>query len=364
MKKSARWLPALVAPIVVVVGLIAVPAVANASSAIPDKSPSQVLAMMARSSQAAYSGQIDQTSDLGLPQLPSALSVSAGSDSSSVSGVLELLTSSHSARIFVDGASKQRVQVLDQLAERDGIRNGSDVWTYDSKKNAAVHLTLPAKPSADDSKLGATLGSTTPADLAAEFVQKITPTTSVTVDNDASVAGRAAYELTLTPKTDTTLVSQVNLAIDAETGVPLRVTVDARGQKSAAFAVGFTSIDFSAPAANLFTFTPPKEAKVTTKALSSHTPKATCHSNNPADHPTVTGTGWATIASVPAAATGSSSSSADQSSADQSKLLDQLTTKVDGGRVLQTSLISVFLTNDGRVLAGAVPVSSLEAAAR
>ncbi len=31
---------------------------------------------------------------------------------------------------------------------------------------------------------------------------------------------------------------------------------------------------------------------------------------------------------------------------------------------MQTSLVSVYLTNDGRVLAGAVPVSALVAAAK
>ena len=42
----------------------------------------------------------------------------------------------------------------------------------------------------------------------------------------------------------------------------------------------------------------------------------------------------------------------------------RLTTAADGGRVLHTALVNVLLTDDGRVLAGAVPVSSLESAAR
>jgi outer membrane lipoprotein-sorting protein len=350
MKKSARWLPALIAPVVVAIGLIAVPTVANASSSAPDKSPAEVLALMARSTDAAYSGKITQDSNLGLPELPSSASGSAGS---SVSDALELLTSSHSARVFVDGAQKQRVQVLDQLAERDGIRNGSDVWAYDSKKNAAVHLTLPSKKAAADTKLG----STTPAELAAQFVKKITPTTSVAVNNDADVAGRAAYELTLTPKTDATLVSNVKLVVDAATGVPLRVSVDARGQKAAAFTIGFSSIDFSKPAADLFSFTPPKSASVTTRSVPTGHPSTAATTT--ADRPTVTGTGWAAIASVPGGQLGSGASTGAQS-----KLLDELTTKVDGGRALQTSLVSVLLTNDGRILAGAVPVQSLESAAK
>ena len=44
--------------------------------------------------------------------------------------------------------------------------------------------------------------------------------------------------------------------------------------------------------------------------------------------------------------------------------VQRLTTAADGGRVLHTALVNVLLTDDGRVLAGAVPVSRLESAAR
>ena len=44
------------------------------------------------------------------------------------------------------------------------------------------------------------------------------------------------------------------------------------------------------------------------------------------------------------------------------RMLAQLTTAVDGGRAIETSLVSVLLTDDGRVLAGAVPVDRLVAA--
>ncbi|WNY34947.1 hypothetical protein Q9Q99_07810 [Curtobacterium flaccumfaciens] len=77
------------------------------------------------------------------------------------------------------------------------------------------------------------------------------------------------------------------------------------------------------------------------------------------DEPTFTGTGWGTIAELP-------TGTADQSGldGDASGLLDQLTKPVDGGRAVQTSLVSVYLTDDGRVFAGAVPVASLVDAAK
>ncbi len=349
MKLSVRWLPALLAP-VLVAGAVAIPAVANAATPA-SKTPQQVLALIAHSTDAAYSGTITQTSDLGLPQLPTTGPGSTTSDGTSTSAILELLTSAHTARIFADGADKQRVQVLDQLAERDAIRNGDEVWTYDSKQKTATHLSFDRKKDAAASPAPAT-----PAQLAGEFVDAIQPTTRLAVES-GSVAGRSAYELTLTPKTTDTLVSHVTISVDAKTGLPLKVTVDARGQKSDAFSLGFSKIDFSKPDAKLFDFSAPKGTKVTTRTIGGgHATPAPKPGDAP--EPTVTGTGWSSVVELPA--------SAEKGSPDasQSALLGELTTPVAGGRALQTSLVSVLLTDDGRILAGAVPVGVLEAAAR
>jgi outer membrane lipoprotein-sorting protein len=356
MKKSV-WLPALIAP-VVVAGAVAAPALANAAAppvAGEHPTAAAVIASIAGSSDAQYSGKLAQTSDLGLPELPT------GSGGSSLEGdasdALGLLTASHTARVYVDGATKQRVQVTEQLAERDLVRDGSTVWTWDSEERAATKVTLPSRSAATPGS-----GTTTPSDVAERAVDAITPTTKVSKPVATSVAGHDAWLLTLTPKSSDTLVGTVQLAVDQQTGLPLRASVTAAGQDDPAFQVGFTSLAYGAPAARLFDFTPPSGADVTTKDLSDVDPGA--HGNGSghgvADHgATVTGSGWDTVVALPAG-------TADQTGlgTDASGLLDQLTTAVDGGRAVQTSLVSVYLTDDGRVLAGAVPVATLVAAAK
>ena len=376
MKNSVRWLPAVIAPVLIAAGAIAIPAVANAASTPPSKTAQQVLSLIAGAKDAAYSGTVEQTSDLGLPQLPSVGPGSSSTGSDATSQLLDLLTSNHTARVFVDGQKKERLQVLDSLAERDVVRNGSDIWTYDSKSKTATHVTLtPKTPGSHVSTpdhvtpgAGTTptpdAESLTPAALADKFLAAIQPSTKVSVSSTSSVAGRPVYQLELTPKTGSTLIASVTLSVDAKTGLPLKVVVDARGQKSDAFTVGFRSIDFSAPAASLFEFTPPKGATVTTPKTDKPGPAtdgADTGGNDAATKPSVTGTGWASIVELPA---GSAGSKAPDASASQSKLLDELTTSVAGGRALQTSLLSVLLTSDGRVLVGAVPISALEAAAQ
>ncbi|MFJ2977940.1 outer membrane lipoprotein carrier protein LolA [Curtobacterium sp. NPDC087082] len=355
MKKSA-WLPAVIAP-VVVAGAVAAPMIANASSdpvAGTNPSAADVIASIAGSSDAKYSGKLVQTSDLGLPELPT------GSGGSSLEGdasdALGLLTSSHTARVYVDGPDKQRVQLTQQLAEQDLVRNGSDVWTWDSKERTATHVTLPKDARTPES------GAATPSDIAKQAIDAITPSTTVSKPKDVRVAGHDAWQITLTPKSTGTLVGSVRLAVDQQTGLPLRATIEAKGQSDPAVEVGFTSLQYGAPAARLFDFTPPTGATVETKDLSD----AAAHGEGDAQHrhgrtgdePTLTGTGWSTIAELP-------KGSVDQTALgdDASGLLDQLTRSVDGGRAVQTSLVSVYLTDDGRVLAGAVPVSALVAAA-
>jgi len=372
VNKNVKWLPALIAPVLVIGAAIAVPAVANAASTPPARSAQQVLALIAGAKDAAYSGTIEQHSELGLPQLPSTEPGSSAGGTDATSQILDLLTADHTARIFVDGTSKQRFQVLDRLAERDVIRNGSDLWTYDSTTKSATHATLgkkssnPGKPitgpvpnDPDSQTPGAQTLS--PAQLADHFIRAITPSTRVAVTSTASVAGRSVYQLELTPRSSTTLVSHVVLSVDATTGLPLKVIVDARGQKADAFSVGFRSIDFSTPAASLFTFTPPKGATVTTPktpAKSGSTPpKAVDHPK-----PSLIGTGWDAIVELPVGA--STAKSGGSASDKQTQLLDELATAVPGGRALQTSLLSVLLLDDGRVLVGAVPIASLEAAAQ
>ena len=197
----------------------------------------------------------------------------------------------------------------------------------------------------------------TPAELAAALIAAVEPTTTVTATDHVEVAGRSAYQVVLTPKDDATLVASATLTVDSETGVPLKVVVAAKGQADPAVSVGFTSVDFSAPASSVFDFTPPAGAEVTEVAAPDGAHDRAHAARDAGDAPVVVGSGWSTVVgtNVPAA-TGASASD------EASSLLDQMTTAVDGGRVVETSLLSVYLGDDGRVWAGAVDAATLQAA--
>jgi outer membrane lipoprotein-sorting protein len=341
-----RWLPAVVAP-VVVAGAIAVPLVAAATPPdLPTKSAQQVLELVAKSKDVAgFTGTVQQRSDLGLPSIPS---TGAGSDTQTGSA-LDLISGDHTARVEVAGATKARIAILDPSAERDVIRDGRSVWLWDSNANSATHVVA-----AGSAKAPSTQGSiATPAEAAQELLSEVGGSTSVTVDTAQQIADRDAYTLVLTPRTAATTIGSVRIAVDAQTGLPLDVQVLARGATSPAFETGFTSISFTTPAASRFEFTPPSDAKVRTRTVTAGERPAPHGTSGP--KPTVSGTGWASVVTVPSA-----SVPADLAA---NATVRRLSTAADGGRVLHTALVNVLLTSDGRVLAGAVPVSRLESAA-
>jgi outer membrane lipoprotein-sorting protein len=372
-----RWVPAVAVPAVIAAAVLAGGIQSASAGQLAPKSPHELIALLAGNSVRQFSGTLQQSSHLGLPELPASAPTAA-------TGALEFLTGSHTVRIYADGPQRLRVQLLDQLAERDLVRNGSDVWGYNSKDNSATHWTLPAAAAGSPAPAPSSAlpePSATPQDLAQTFLDAITPTTKVSVGPQTQVAGRDAYQLVLEPQSSQTLVGSVSIDVDAATGMPLGVDVMARGQQDAAVSVAFSTLDLSAPAASLFTFSPPAGASVAQGTV----PPPPAHMVRPgpmipgpaAPGPTapgtagptpgpgipghgvkaplsVSGTGWDAVVELPA---GASAALLD------SPLLAQATTPVAGGRLLSTALVNVYLANDGRIFAGSVPFDRLQAAA-
>lgn len=379
-----RWMPAVAVPAVIAAGVLAGSVPASARDPLPDKTPAQVLAMIAQHTTKALSGTVEQTSELGLPDVPQ-----IGPTSGPAAGsIAELLTGPHTARVYVDGPAKVRVQIMDRMAERDAVRQGSDVWLYNSKDNTATHLTLPGTASGREDRGSRMPGSVaTPEQLAARMLEKVDASTDVAVREDVEVAGRAAYNLVVTPRSQVTLVESVAVAVDGESGLPLSVEVRARGQQEPAFRTAFTSLKLEAPDASVFNFTPPPGATVKELALpsSGYAKRDLCEYGKGAAGPgkdeqgkpekdrrppaaagmapSVTGSGWETVVGFPARANSPAAGAPSVDTLLNDPLLRQATVAVSGGRAISTSLLNVLLTDDGRMFVGSVPLERLQAAA-
>jgi len=363
LSRGARW--AVPAGAVVVVGGVlagSMISVASAAPSLPQVTPAQLLASLAGKTTAPpMTGTVVETSSLGLPSLPG-----TGNPTS----LSSLLTGSHTIRIWYSDPTHFRVAVPQSMSESDLIRNGGSAWLWESTQNTVTHLTIPAdsvqarhaknivqKPSAAPPM--------TPQQAANEVLASVGPTTTVRVDTNVTVAGEAAYQLVLAPKSSSSLVGEIRIAVDGTRDVPLRVQVFAKGSKSPAAQIGFTLISFVKPAAANFAFTPPAGATVKQQSLSGSSAKPAKTGQPSGAY--VVGKGWLAVADLPqsvlSSVTGGKGAGPSGSglSGDSGAIISALlrsATPVSGswgsGRLVRTSLMSMLITNNGRVLVGAV----------
>jgi outer membrane lipoprotein-sorting protein len=364
---------------------VLISAAASASPELPVKTPAQLLAALAARTgpPPPLTGTVVESAALGIPQLPQ-----LGNQNSAVS----LLAGSHTVKVWYADPAHLRLAMPVTMDETDVIRNGRQVWLWQSNKNTVTKLILPAKAAKPAQATPApTEVPLTPQQAASQVLKAVGPSTRVSVQRTVTVAGQPAYQLVLSPKSSGSLVGRVNIAIDASNNVPLRVQVFARGASTPALQVGYTAVSFVRPAAANFTFSPPAGAKVKTETLPSEAAgqhKKSAAGRNAANQVQVIGKDWLSVAVLPASVLsqvtgGSSAGAAGQmaqsavpggppgsGSGESAAILRTLigaATPVHGawgsGQLLHTSLVSMLITDNGHVLIGAVTPAVLENAA-
>ncbi|GHF56881.1 hypothetical protein GCM10010218_42800 [Streptomyces mashuensis] len=388
---------------------------ALAKSADPDLpriSAQDLVAKMAASDTQRISGSVKISTDLGLPSMPSGFSLEGmgegksggkgdkgakgdGSAASPESKLTELVSGTHTLRVAADGPDRQRLSVVERAAEYTVVHNGADVWAYDSASNTVHHSRNAEHAAGRQQAEPRDLSKATPQQLAKQALDAAGKTTDVSVDGTAKVAGRDAYQLVIKPKQQESTVGAVRIAVDAKTGVPLKFTLSAKSGGKAVVDAGFTSVDFGKPAAGAFTFTPPKGAKVTEGEPGG--PARDGHGKDghgkDGDQPLgkglgalglpgggtdssgtrVTGEGWASIVELKGADPAKSAKGAkagEKKGANDKNaeaVLDSFGSKVSGdfgtGRLFSTRIVNALMTDDGRVLVGAVSKDALVKAA-
>ena len=115
-----RWLaPAAVIAVVAGAAVIGHAVASGAGTAsLPTVTPAQLVAAIEQANAVGVSGTVVESADLGLPSLPQL--GSADTDS----GLLGMVTGTHTLRVWYGGPTKQRVALLNSLGESDIIRNG------------------------------------------------------------------------------------------------------------------------------------------------------------------------------------------------------------------------------------------------
>lgn len=384
-RRAARYIVPVTVMGVAVATIGLVPAIANSGDPdLPEITAAQLIEKMAESDTERLSGTVKITTDLGLPDLgglesslaSGALGGGEGGSSADPSAKLtELASGTHTLRVAVDGPDRQKVSLLENAAEYSLIHNGKDVWGYDSASNEVYHGTADESDEGEDRKQQP---PATPKGFAEEALKAVDDTTSVTVDGTAQVAGRDAYKLVVKPKQSGSTVGAISIAVDHETGTPLKFTLTPATGGAAVVDVGFTKVSFDRPAASTFDFTPPKGAKVTEEGALEDgkkggeptgrpeaAPKAEEDLSKGLDGLKVLGEGWNSVAAFDTGAEGGLPTGSE--GGDLGGFLGSLGDQVKGefgtGTVFSTRLVNALFTEDGKVYVGAVTKDALVKAA-
>lgn len=355
LRRTATWTaPILAAAAFIAAGPVSGLLAGPANADLAPRSAAQLLVDVQKANLDGFSGTIVENASLGLPDLPSGLT-GAGT------GTLGLLTGTHTMRVWSAGPQQARVSLLSPYAESDLVRNGSDLWQWTSSNRTAEHWTLPARSAAAPAPAQMQL---TPQQAADKAVAALSPTTVVTGDGTTTVAGRPAYVLSLTPRSSTTLVGSVRIAIDGKTHVPTQVQVFAKGSSSPAISVGFSSFDPGTPPSSVFAFNPPPGTTVKQEKLATKPPAGRAgRMTERADHGgRVVGKGWDQVIVGSLPSQGSSTSGAPSELTSLMQQFPRVSGTWGSGWLFQGTLVSVVVTDDHRVAAGLVPPAQLYAA--
>lgn len=400
MKRNVlRWIPAVMAPVLVAASAVGFSVSANAAIDLPDKSASQILQLINTNPDIAFSGRVVKKATLGLPPMNIMPDVSQASidqmaksmpkemmdflPKASAQGelalALEFFAGVHTANIYVDGADKARLQVLDLISERNFIRNGADLWFYDASKALVRHSVIDPTEEANAEKEALALfnansaklpfDATSPAAVADYFLNEAGKDTVFTVGKDAKIAGRGVYQITGAPRSSGSLVASVTISVDAATGLPLAVVVKAVGETTPAFEVAFESITFAKPDASNFNFVAPAGSKVeevpvptrdaVEKLVAGKAPTAADKARAQAEAEKLIAQGWSAVVEVP-----TDMVPAQITQLKENALFAELTKPVAGGRIFSTTLMNIFIADDGRIFAGSVTQQRLLEAAK
>ena len=211
ISRRARW--AVPAGAVALAGAVTAGTMissAQASPELPVRTPAQLLASVAGRTAPlpALTGTVVETASLGLPQLP------GGSDPTSVTS---LLAGSHTIKVWYADPTHIRLAVPAQMNETDLIRDGSQVWVWQSNSNTVTRMQLPARDGRAARHAAAVPSQVplTPQQAASQALKAVGPSTRVSVQRNVTVAGQPAYQLVLSPKASGSLVGRVAIAIDA-----------------------------------------------------------------------------------------------------------------------------------------------------
>jgi hypothetical protein len=233
--KYRRWA-------IVGAGIAVLCALPGAVAALPvdaaNVSASVLEARILASADHPYQGYAENVGGLDLPQLPQLGTVSS------------LLSGSTMIRTWFAGPSQWRTDVVTDTGEQDMYQTAQATTSWDFETGQVTEVVGDPQirlPQANDF---------VPPQLGLRLLHTAAATDPVTSLPSRRIAGIAADGIEITPKATDTTIGRVDIWADPATGVPLEVSVYARGATMPVVSTRFLDVELTAPATSTVTFQP------------------------------------------------------------------------------------------------------------
>jgi outer membrane lipoprotein-sorting protein len=180
--------------------------------------------------------------------------------SGSLSGVTgtqgSALLSSASGRLWWSPDGHGRLELQSNSGDTQILWDRQGLTVYDSSSNTAYKLpiSIPA-PSSSSGRSGPSLAEID------SFLKHLAESWTVSGAVPSDVAGQPAYTVTVSPAHSAGLLGSLELAWDANQGIPLEIALRAQGQSSPVLALTVTDISYGAVSNVDLSVSPPADAK-------------------------------------------------------------------------------------------------------
>jgi hypothetical protein len=201
-------------------------------------------------------------------------------------GAGSALLNGATGRLWISSDGRFRLELQSDTGDTQIMGSPTTLRVYDASSNGEYVLPLPRSSTQDRQPSAMQHGVPTVADIRqglARLVKAVNLTGAVPGD----IAGRPVYSVRLSPRHDGGLLGGLQLAWDAQHGVPLKVAVYSRGDSSPVLALTATDVHYGTVSSGDLSITPPSTTHVTTVTLPS-----TAGAAGPARHhhgPAITG---------------------------------------------------------------------------
>jgi outer membrane lipoprotein-sorting protein len=179
-----------------------------------------------------------------------------------------------SGRVWISNDGRFRLELQSDTGDTQITGDGSTITVYDAAKGALYRLALPA------GKAGAASGKNSAAKPSRSFgisqiqhaISRLSSMANVSGAVPGDIAGRPVYLVRVSPSHDGGLLGAVQLAWDAEHGVPLKLAVYSRGDSSPVLALTATDVHYGSISSSALSVHAPDSIKPVDVKLPSASP--------------------------------------------------------------------------------------------